>query len=119
MPFHGDFNICSFFVVIIIEFIFIKGKKAISTSARLVPSPSASVACASRSRFRPRALVVIHRIMPVTNTMATTPMIASMPSWAALSDTDLAAVVTYTKNAWSNKTGQLVQPAEIVALRAK
>ena len=43
----------------------------------------------------------------------------AMPSWAALSDTDLAAVVTYTKNAWSNKTGQLVQPAEIVALRAK
>ena len=27
------------------------------------------------------------------------------PPWAALSDTDLAAVVTYTKNAWSNKTG--------------
>ena len=43
----------------------------------------------------------------------------AMPSWKQLSDTDLAAVVTYTKNAWSNKTGQLVQPAEIVALRAK
>ncbi|HQQ71203.1 MAG TPA: cytochrome c oxidase subunit II [Alicycliphilus sp.] len=43
----------------------------------------------------------------------------AMPSWKALSDTDLAAVVTYTKNAWSNKTGQLVQPAEIVALRGK
>jgi len=43
----------------------------------------------------------------------------AMPSWAALNDTDLAAVVTYTKNAWSNKTGQLVQPAEIVAQRGK
>ena len=43
----------------------------------------------------------------------------AMPSWAQLSDTDLAAVVTYTKNAWSNKTGQLVQPAEIVAQRGK
>ncbi|RKJ96575.1 cytochrome c oxidase subunit II [Alicycliphilus denitrificans] len=43
----------------------------------------------------------------------------AMPAWAALSDTDLAAVVTYTKNAWSNKTGQLVQPAEIVAQRGK
>ncbi len=43
----------------------------------------------------------------------------AMPSWAALSDTDLAAVVSYTKNAWSNKTGQLVQPSEIVAQRAK
>src|SRR4029434_11180169 len=27
----------------------------------------------------------------------------AMPAWAQLSDTDLAAVVTYTKNAWSNK----------------
>lgn len=43
----------------------------------------------------------------------------AMPAWAALSDTDLAAVVTYTKNAWSNKTGQLVQPTEIVAQRGK
>jgi len=37
----------------------------------------------------------------------------------ALSDTDLAAVVTFTKNSWSNKTGQLVQPSEVLAERAK
>ncbi len=43
----------------------------------------------------------------------------AMPSWKQLSDTDLAAVASYTKNAWSNKTGQLVQPAEIVAQRSK
>ena len=43
----------------------------------------------------------------------------AMPSWKQLSDTDLAAVITYTKNNWSNKTGQLVQPAEITAARAK
>ena len=41
----------------------------------------------------------------------------AMPSWKALSDTELAAVITYTKNSWSNKTGKLVQPAEIVAAR--
>jgi cytochrome c oxidase subunit II len=41
----------------------------------------------------------------------------AMPAWKQLSDTDIAAVVTYTKNSWSNKTGQLVQPAEIVAAR--
>ena len=41
----------------------------------------------------------------------------AMPAWKALSDTDIAAVITYTKNNWSNKTGQLVQPAEIVAAR--
>jgi cytochrome c oxidase subunit 2 len=41
----------------------------------------------------------------------------AMPSWKALSDTELAAVITYTKNNWSNKTGVAVQPAEVVAAR--
>ncbi len=41
----------------------------------------------------------------------------AMPSWKALSDTELAAVATYTKNNWSNKTGQVVQPSEVVAAR--
>ncbi|HSW03387.1 cytochrome c oxidase subunit II [Aquabacterium sp.] len=41
----------------------------------------------------------------------------AMPSWKALSDTDIAAVITYTKNSWSNKTNQIVQPADIVAAR--
>ena len=41
----------------------------------------------------------------------------SMPAWKQLSDTDIAAVITYTKNNWSNKTGQLVQPAEVKAAR--
>jgi cytochrome c oxidase subunit 2 len=43
----------------------------------------------------------------------------AMPSWKALSDTDIAAVISYTKNSWSNKTGQLVQPAEVKAERSK
>lgn len=41
----------------------------------------------------------------------------AMPPWKSLSDTDIASVITYTKNAWSNKTGQIVQPADIVAAR--
>ncbi|MDD0839694.1 cytochrome c oxidase subunit II [Curvibacter sp. HBC61] len=43
----------------------------------------------------------------------------AMPAWKQLSDTDIAAVVTYTKNNWSNKTGQVVQPAQVLALRGK
>lgn len=43
----------------------------------------------------------------------------AMPSWKQLSDTDIAAVISYTKNNWSNKTGQLVQPADILAQRGK
>ena len=43
----------------------------------------------------------------------------AMPAWKQLSDTDIAAVISYTKNHWSNKTGQLVQPADILAQRGK
>ena len=43
----------------------------------------------------------------------------AMPSWKALSDTDIAAVITYSKNNWSNQTGQLVQPSEVQAARSK
>ena len=43
----------------------------------------------------------------------------AMPPWKQLSDTDIAAVISYTKNNWSNKTGQLVQPAEVLAQRGK
>ena len=41
----------------------------------------------------------------------------AMPAWKQLSDTEIAAVITYTKNQWSNQTGQVVQPADIVAAR--
>ena len=41
----------------------------------------------------------------------------AMPAWKQLSDTDLAAVMTYAKNAWTNQTGHIVQPAEVLAAR--
>ena len=34
-----------------------------------------------------------------------------------LNDTELAAVITYTRNTWGNKTGDVTQPAEIKSLR--
>jgi cytochrome c oxidase subunit 2 len=34
-----------------------------------------------------------------------------------LNDTELAAVITYTRNNWGNKTGEAIQPAEVKALR--
>jgi cytochrome c oxidase subunit II len=40
-----------------------------------------------------------------------------MPAWRQLSDTEIAAVITFTKNHWSNQTGQIVQPAQVAALR--
>jgi len=41
----------------------------------------------------------------------------AMPGWKQLSDTEIAAVITYTKNNWSNKTGQIVQPADVKTAR--
>ena len=41
----------------------------------------------------------------------------AMPAWKQLSDTEIAAVVTYTKNHWSNATGQVVQPTDVAAAR--
>jgi cytochrome c oxidase subunit 2 len=41
----------------------------------------------------------------------------AMPAWKQLSDTELAAVMTYAKNNWSNKTEQIVQPAEVQTAR--
>jgi cytochrome c oxidase subunit II len=41
-----------------------------------------------------------------------------MPAWKQLSDTEIAAVITYTRNAWGNKTeNNLVQPKEVAAAR--
>ncbi|BBE10293.1 cytochrome C oxidase subunit II [Mycoavidus cysteinexigens] len=43
---------------------------------------------------------------------------AQMPPWATtLNDIDLAAVVTYQRNAWSNHTGDLVQPRQVAVAR--
>ncbi|MFZ6656402.1 cytochrome c oxidase subunit II [Undibacterium sp. TJN19] len=44
---------------------------------------------------------------------------AAMPAWkAVLSDTEIAAVITYTRNSWSNKSAEnIVQPAEVLAAR--
>ena len=36
---------------------------------------------------------------------------------AQMSDTDLAAVITYERNAWGNNTGDVVQPADVKAAR--
>ncbi|MBL0143682.1 MAG: cytochrome c oxidase subunit II [Betaproteobacteria bacterium] len=41
----------------------------------------------------------------------------AMASFARLSDSELASVITYTRNAWGNKTGEAIQPAEVKAAR--
>ncbi|WP_024304380.1 cytochrome c oxidase subunit II [Pseudogulbenkiania sp. MAI-1] len=42
----------------------------------------------------------------------------AMAAWGKqLSDTDIAAVITYERNAWGNHTGEVVQPKDIKAAR--
>jgi len=43
----------------------------------------------------------------------------AMVAWkGTLSDTDIASVITYTRNSWGNHTGEAVQPAEVKADRS-
>jgi cytochrome c oxidase subunit II len=41
----------------------------------------------------------------------------AMPAWKQLSNVDIAAVITYTRNSWGNHSGEAVQPAQVVAAR--
>lgn len=41
----------------------------------------------------------------------------AMASFKQLSDIEIAAVVTYERNSWANKTGEVVQAADVKALR--
>lgn len=41
----------------------------------------------------------------------------AMPSWKGLSDVELAAVATYAQNAWGNKAGAAIQPAQFRSAR--
>jgi cytochrome c oxidase subunit 2 len=42
----------------------------------------------------------------------------AMPKWSQLNDVELASVMTYTRNSWGNKTGELIQPKDFTTARA-
>ncbi len=41
----------------------------------------------------------------------------AMQAWNSLNDLDIAAIVTYERNAWDNNTGDVIQPADVRAAR--
>ncbi|KVO07806.1 cytochrome c oxidase subunit II [Burkholderia ubonensis] len=41
----------------------------------------------------------------------------AMPSWASLSDLDIASVITYERNSWSNHKNDLLQPKQVADAR--
>ena len=40
-----------------------------------------------------------------------------MQPFKQLNNVELAAVITFTRNNWGNKTGEMIQPADIKARR--
>ena len=59
-----------------------------------------------------------HQIEVLLNGQKSGKYPTEMPAWKQLSDTEIAAVITYTRNNWSNKAAEnIVQPAEILAAR--
>lgn len=42
----------------------------------------------------------------------------AMPKWAQLNDVELASVMTFTRNSWGNKTGEVIQPKDFSVARA-
>lgn len=41
----------------------------------------------------------------------------AMAAWNSMNDLELAAIITYERNAWGNNTGDVVQPADVKAAR--
>ena len=41
----------------------------------------------------------------------------AMVAFGSLNNLEIAAIITYERNAWDNKTGDLVQPADVQAAR--
>ena len=61
---------------------------------------------------------VDEHIKTVLHGRATGKFSAQMPAFAAqLNDTDVAAIITFERNALGNKTGDVVQPSQVKALR--
>ena len=59
-----------------------------------------------------------HQIDVLLNGQKSGKFPSEMPAWKQLSDSDIAAVITYTRNNWSNKASEnIVQPAEVLAAR--
>lgn len=41
----------------------------------------------------------------------------AMQAWGALNDLEIAAIITYERNAWDNRTGDTVQPGDVALAR--
>ena len=64
-------------------------------------------------------------IPPVGLVGSESPAVAVADIWAAAAAVtsadlcgDIAAVITYTRNAWGNKTGEVIQTQDIITTRA-
>lgn len=42
----------------------------------------------------------------------------AMPNWSHLSDVEIASVITFERNSWGNKTGDILQPRQVKDARS-
>jgi len=61
--------------------------------------------------------VVLHDPIEMMQSLLDGRAEGAMPSWRQLNDTELAAVMTFAMNNWSNRTGRLVQPLQFSQAR--
>ena len=86
----------------------------VEAMGRIMPEVTAEQAEWVVSHLRSRQIEVL------LNGQDTPAYASAMPGWKQLSDSDIAAVITYTRNTWSNKAAEnIVQPAEVLAARSK
>jgi len=94
-----------------------RGEKAYTTSCAACHQASGAGIPGTFPALRGSAIAtgpVAQHLDRVMNGKAGTAMAAFA---GQLSDVDLAAIVTYERNAWGNSTGDLVQPSEVKAAR--
>ena len=94
-----------------------RGEKVYATNCVACHMPDGKGNPAAKIKALDGSALVLNDPLNQIKTLLNGAANGAMPSWKQLSDTELAAVATYTKNAWSNKTGKLVQPADVAEVR--
>jgi cytochrome c oxidase subunit 2 len=84
--------------------------------AAYAAAPEMTAALAQHGFWKGGKIVLGPKDQHIAIVMHGVPGTAMQAFGKQLSATDLAAVVTYERNSWGNKTGDLIQPSEIQAL---
>ena len=94
-----------------------RGEKAYNTSCAACHQATGAGVPPAFPALKGSAIVTGAKDAHMAMVMSGKPGTAMAGFAAQLNDIDLAAIITYERNAWGNNTGDLVQPSEIKAAR--